>query len=101
MSKKPKPPTGYTFDDDDNYNSYDLRLGVVRCPEGDMDAWTRCSAQILDYCGYSQDEVQIMPPVWAWFRWNPDPSYPCILAQQNGPGRGTWRGALVIVKAVD
>lgn len=97
---KPKPPRGYAFDDDANCNSYSPRLGVVRCPDGDLDAWAKCSAQVLDDCGYGRDEVELKPPVWGWFRWNPDPSrsYPCVLAQQNRPGRGTWRGALVIAK---
>lgn len=99
MSKL-KPPRGYAFEDDGHPFRDNPCIGIVRCPDGDMDTWARLSAQVLDDRGFGRGEVEIEAPKWGWFRWNPDPSryYPQVLAETKGPGQGNWRGARVITK---
>lgn len=78
--------------------AHDCSPGVVRCAEGDIEAFQTGAAVVLDQWG--QPEFPIKPPVWGWWRWNPDPArnYNQLLAEAKGPGRGNWRGALVIYK---
>lgn len=72
-------------------------IGVVRCADGDIEAFNAGARWAL-YCFMGELEGRKpLPPAWGWWRWNPDWSreYTSILAEASGPGRGNWRGAVV------
>lgn len=103
IAKKIKPTNAWTVELDDwcDGKRQPYTFGIVRCPDGDMEAWARHSSEVLNWAGADAD-TQIQDPVWGWWRWNPDPTkeYFGLLAEAKGPGRGNWRGAKVIAKAV-
>jgi len=72
-------------------------IGVVRCLDGDTEAW-EAGVRFVKNCTGMVDDFPINPPEWAWYRWNPDGTrtYPLILARADGPGYGNWRGAQVV-----
>lgn len=73
-------------------------IGVIRCAEGDMDAWNDAVRWPVSYADLEEGEKP-EPPGWRWWRWNPDPTgeYRGLLTEAKGPGRGNWMGALVVV----
>jgi hypothetical protein len=91
-------------------------IALVRCPEGDEDTFWRLATEqlILQGCNlevgvpaeptgreWIDAAKQIVkPPVWRWFRINPDTTgeYSWMLGWVDGPGRGNFPGALVILK---
>ena len=96
MSRTPKT-AAYAFEDPDDLPDSPIRFGVVRCPEGDREAFARLAAEVLQQIGEVPGDYQIAEPVWRWFRMNPDPTreYRWLLGRPDGPGRGNWMGALV------
>jgi hypothetical protein len=73
-------------------------IGIVRCADGDSEAFDRGVAQIRDWACVN-DDVRIEPPTWGLYRWNPDWTrfYTGLLAEVDKPGRGVWHGALVLI----
>lgn len=98
--RKTKPTSAHLFGDwGDCWDGRGpARLGIVRCPDGDMDEWQRLSAYVVMWADFSEG-APLQAPNWGWYRWNPDPSgeFKQLLGEATGPGRGNWRGALVFV----
>lgn len=70
-------------------------LAIVRCPDGDRDAFYRLVAEYWRLEG--TDPEPVAEPQWRWCRWNPDRHYGLVLDRPKGPGRGNWMGAMVRV----
>lgn len=90
------PSNAWTFGDwaDLRLPGGGYQVGVVRCPE-DGNKFRELAARVLSGEGI---DATPQPPQWAWFRWIPTPhgEFSKVIAPQDRPGHGVWRGSYVI-----
>jgi len=97
-----QPLSCSTCDDGGWGSDHECVIGIVRCADDDIQAflegatWAMCC-----FTGELEGRTP-RPPAWGWWRWNPDWSreYSSVLAGATGPGRGNWRGAIVLLPSL-
>lgn len=97
------PLSCMTCDNGAWYSDHECVVGIVRCADDDIQAFFEGGTWAL--CCYGGGELEgrkPLPPKWDWWRWNPDWSreYSSILAKAAGPGRGNFRGAVVLLPPI-
>jgi hypothetical protein len=95
-----RPPKGYPFLDPTWMPDGSARVGVVRY-DGEPEVWAREVLEIIRYLGFDDDQAAaVQPPELRYYRMNVcnDGEYGWMLGgPRDTPGRGWWRGALVVV----
>lgn len=98
-------------------------MAVVRAKDDEEVFWRHAAEHVWEYeWRYPMPDVSdietltddqrvawakriVQPPVWRWYRWNvlsreasEALGYRFSLDYRKGPGRGNWRGSLVVLK---
>lgn len=97
--RRKSPKTAfYVFNDEDSYwRNQPVKLGIIRCPDGDLAEYERLLKSLLNDIGVEENDYQLAPPVWEWLRMNAcrNDDYAWTLGHPSGAGPGNFRGVIV------